>query len=214
MENSWPSIVFIYFYYRAIINVNNQARIISQSSTCGGTLLDKTTVVTAAHCILNRISYRDPGTNQMNYYTVVPNSFHPTYGSMYSVFLGIHGRPSSPSGGLKVAHVIKHEDYDDINTLNDIAILKLTNNAVLGKTVQVACLPPLSNFYPRPERTIYAGGWGTLSVGGSLANTLMDVELTIYDPKHCLNVDRGSRKDFNSQICAGDLSGQRDTCQG
>ena len=42
LQNEYPSIVSIRFY---------------SSHLCGGTLLDNTTVLTAAHCLFNRRSY-------------------------------------------------------------------------------------------------------------------------------------------------------------
>jgi trypsin len=43
---------------------------------------------------------------------------------------------------------------------------------------------------------------------------LKQVNLTIYSNDFCINVSPSTRKDWNTQICCGDLNGQRDTCQG
>ena len=54
-------------------------------------------------------------------------------------------------------------------------------------------------------------GWGTTSSGGLSSNTLQNVKLTVYDSSVCggyLN------KNWLSQICAGEIEGGKDTCQG
>jgi trypsin len=70
-----------------------------------------------------------------------------------------------------------------------------------------------SSSYPLPTPNSYVAGWGTLSSGGSLPNLLNNVVLTIYSNSYCNSVS-STIKNTSSQICAGDLSGQKDTCQG
>lgn len=53
-------------------------------------------------------------------------------------------------------------NFDEKQYLNDIAILKLTNEVVLSNKIQVACLPdPSQSIYPNQVGTkVYAAGWG------------------------------------------------------
>ena len=79
----------------------------------------------------------------------------------------------------------------------------------------MACLPPSSsNTYPRASTLAYVVGWGALSTSGSLPNELNDVTIHIYTNQDCHQVSTSTPKEWNSQICAGDLSGNRDSCQG
>ena len=79
----------------------------------------------------------------------------------------------------------------------------------------MACLPVnTSSLYPAPTSKSYAVGWGTLSSGGSLPKKLNEVTLNIYSNSVCDNVATGQSKDYDKEICAGDLSGVKDTCQG
>ena len=74
-----------------------------------------------------------------------------------------------------------------------------------------------SSTFPTSEsnsRVSYGVGWGTLSSGGSSSDVLRDVDLKIYDSYFCNNVASGTKKNWNSQICAGDWAGNKDTCQG
>lgn len=57
-------------------------------------------------------------------------------------------------------------------------------------------------------------GYGTLSADGPLPNKLYNVKLTLYDGSKCDQVIPEVPKDWSIQICAGELSGGKDTCQG
>jgi hypothetical protein len=55
---------------------------------------------------------------------------------------------------------------------------------------------------------------GTLSSGGSQPDALINAKITVYDGSTCKNVLPSISKNWNSQICAGKLTGGVDTCQG
>jgi hypothetical protein len=48
---------------------------------------------------------------------------------------------------------------------------------------------------------------------GQSARNLMNVKLRYYDKSRCNNVFEETLKDWNSQICAGDVEGTKDTCK-
>lgn len=94
--------------------------------------------------------------------------------------------------------------------MNDIALLKLVSEVVLNEFIQIACLP--RSILPVNSMPT-AVGWGLTSVSGSISDVLREVAITVYDGSFC-KFTTSSIKNWGSQICAGDLSGKKDTCQG
>jgi len=92
--------------------------------------------------------------------------------------------------------------------------MKLDTEAILDKYVQIACLPSTSSSTFPDFVESYAPGYGSLWFNGPLPNTLQNVNLDIYNESYCNDVLPLVPKNWDSQICAGDLKGQRDTCQG
>lgn len=158
---------------------------------CGGTLISRRTILTAAHCIFDT----DAG-------AVVDSS-------LVSVYLGIFDNPSAkrPYG---VSKIIKHPKYDDQNIVNDIALLILSKPAELSKVVQLACLPSQSSSYPGVGVDGYAVGWGVNDVKTqNLPDALYNIKLPIVSPSQC---SVAKLKYGSSQVCAGKKGS--DTCQG
>lgn len=93
-------------------------------------------------------------------------------------------------------------------------MLKLASKAKLNKYVELACLPT-SNYVISPNTPGIAVGWGlTENNATATSKILNEVTLIIYDGSACNNTAPEAIKNWNSQICAGDLNGKRAVCNG
>lgn len=107
----------------------------------------------------------------------------------------------------------KNKNFSHSNLQNDIALLKLKSNAILSEYVQLACLPYGSYIPPNTIGT--AVGWGVTSTeNGTITDLQREVDLIVYDETACDETIAEVKKDWRSQLCAGDLTGEKDTCQG
>ncbi len=100
MANSWPAQIFLRACYAGNFFLRNLGITVYQSQcfVCGGTLIDRSTVLTAGHCLLDYIVFNYRG----NSYTFPTwsNSYYPTNGSLYTVYLGIQDARIINSGNI------------------------------------------------------------------------------------------------------------------
>jgi len=147
-------------------------------------LINKDWVLTASHCV-------DTG-------------HKPT------VVLGAHEIGDMGSQNIAVSEIILHPDYDRWSYANDIALLKLSEEAVCGPLVNSICLHEEQQ--PLPDQ-VWVTGWGTLEYGGFSPDALMEVSVPLVSNEQC-QAAYTWRKIEDGMMCAGAPNGGLDSCQG
>ena len=166
----------------------------SNSLRCGGTILDRKTILSAAHCIDHNyqsldISVRVGGTNILNQEQVI-----------------------------KVNSVIYNQEmpYSSETLDNDIILLKLKEPLEFNFFVQPACLPN-EETEPEVNTRCLVSGWGTTSTfNPKYENNLRWADVFISDSNKCKAAYRQSQSPHqitNNMICAENFQG-KDACQG
>ncbi|XP_039738197.1 plasminogen [Pteropus medius] len=152
---------------------------------CGGTLIAREWVLTAAHCL--------------------ERSSRP---SSYKVILGAHKELNLEADvqEIEVAKLFLEP------TRADIALLKLSRPATITEKIIPACLPS-ANYVVADRTECYITGWGETQ-GTFGAGVLKEAQLPVIENKVCNRNDILKGRVKSTELCAGHLSGGTDSCQG
>ncbi|KAF2881831.1 hypothetical protein ILUMI_24332 [Ignelater luminosus] len=144
----------------------------SNSHNCGGSIIDTTTILTAAHCIVG------------------------TYPSDITVVCGSH---KLSTGGVRyeVSKIIPHEDYDNFFKINDIALLKLKNPIEYTNEIQPVNLETED---VGEGEDVLLTGWGSTSYPGSAPDNLQKLLLNTITVEDC-RARHGWPIVVSTQIC-------------
>lgn len=157
------------------------------STFCGGSLLRKNVVVTAAHCVSGQQS------------------------KLYVIAGVVKNQPEN-AVRIPVDAISVHPGYGDLDD-NDIALLFLADydESQLPNRVEPISLAPLSD----NAKTYRTFGWGnTTSYGNVFEDDLRQVDVEDIAIDVCKSLSNYESVGAN-QICAGDLNkGGTDSCQG
>lgn len=159
---------------------------------CSGSLISKSYVLTAGHCV------------------------SPT---LTMVRLGAHDliklEPSAVD--VKIKNTIVHDKFDRKTISNDIALLQLSDPVSFTEFIKPICLPEDIKFIQQDfvGNNPFIAGWGTTQFQGDASNVLRDAQVPILDTKACMaNYSTVYRpvEVTDTLICAGSYI--TDACQG
>ncbi|KAG9468328.1 prostasin-like isoform X2 [Eleutherodactylus coqui] len=168
---------------------------------CGGSLISRTWVVSAAHCITSSVTT-----------------------STLSIRLGVYqlSEPSPEETSVNVKRIIRNPNYIDVGSMGDISLIELVANVTFTSFILPVCLPTANISFPM-GLMCWVTGWGDIGFGVGLSSPqiLQEVRMPLIDAKTCdslyhlqSSIVSSTALVLNDMICAGYKAGGKDSCQG
>ncbi len=155
---------------------------------CGGALIAKNWVLTAAHCVAGS------GTSKLK------------------IKIGLL-KQGDTNGveAFSVNKIITHPEYNDSSSDYDFALLQLNGESrynPIGLNADEIDIPDEEDKAPIAT----TAGWGAISEGGNLSSKLLKVDVPLVSDRRCEFAYPSQIT--KTMICAGFEKGGKDSCQG
>ncbi|KAH9493939.1 hypothetical protein DERF_014663 [Dermatophagoides farinae] len=188
LSGQWPWAVAIFLSSKGI-----------SKYWCGGALINRNHIITAAHCLSDQRGQLYPRENLL-------------------VKLGMHDLNNNDyemdRQTFNVVSILQHPEFKRNGFYNDLCLLRLDHDVrLVPESVWPICLPDTTirsrNLVGYMATVI---GWGTTKYGGQQSGLLQQVSLPVWDNHDC---DKRYFQPINKNfLCAGFVEGGKDACQG
>ncbi|KAL1277871.1 hypothetical protein QQF64_024544 [Cirrhinus molitorella] len=176
---SWPWQVSIHLIYG--------------SHFCGGSLINKDWVLSAAHC------------------------FQDISASGILMYFGRQSQSGLNPNEIyrKASRIIIHSNYGNPAYDNDIALVQLSSSVTFSDYIWPVCLAAAGSIFGAGTES-WVSGWGKLQSGDpGISDILQEVQLPIVSNSACSTAYGGIATVTSNMICAGLINvGGKSSCQG
>ncbi|MEU6550938.1 serine protease [Streptomyces sp. NPDC046915] len=164
---------------------------------CGGVVVGRTTVLTAAHCLAEEVLGAPPDK-----------------GHDLKVIAGRTDLLSSAGQEIAVRDMWVNPGYDKVSNAGDFAVLTLAEPMLQSSVVPMAADRDPA-YAPETDALVY--GWGDTTGAGDYARHLHAARVRVLADALCARAYPGGpdgKYRSDSMLCAGEAAGGPDACQG
>ncbi|KAJ1929204.1 Ovochymase-2 [Tieghemiomyces parasiticus] len=175
------------FPFAAVLNIVEKEGV----ALCGGTLISKKYILTAAHCVTEEFSGKAVKAK--------------------AVAAGLGSDDINDVTVYEADKIIVHPDYDYRKVTDDLALVKLKKS--IKSSDDDIKWTGITDAKLKDGMELVAIGWGKTSNSGTVSDDLRQVDVKLGPSSDCREANPDFKDQSGSQLCAAQ-NDNHDTCQG